>query len=145
IMLTGYFTFVGDVDLAARPVVAQVIKDQPAEKAGFKVGDEITAINGKPMSGWRNVLATISGAPNKELRFTVLRDGRKLELNATPALSPEELPVWGPDFQDTGKKARQGRIGLAQQTVHKPIPLSDAVVKSVEAPRDMLVGLARLF
>ncbi len=65
--------------------VRMVQSHMPAEAAGLKTGDVIRAIDGRPvfLSGFLDV---VRGNPEKELRFTVERDGRLFDLPVTPRL-----------------------------------------------------------
>jgi len=58
----------------------------PAAVAGLKVGDTITAFNGKPVSNWTQLGNAIKdAAAGSAATITVLRDGRTLNLTTTLA------------------------------------------------------------
>jgi serine protease Do len=62
-------------------LVAQVIEDSPAEKAGLKRGDVIRRLDGKEVgkvTELRNRIALT--APGTRVKLTILRDGREMEL-----------------------------------------------------------------
>jgi serine protease Do len=64
-------------------LVADVVKESPAEKAGLKRGDVITGFNGKPVENatiLRNLVS--SSAPGKSAEIKILRDGKELTLTA---------------------------------------------------------------
>ena len=70
----------------------------PAEEAGFRLGDEIVAVDGRTVSTWEDVPAYVRTRAGREIRFTVERDGRRVDLNATPVdrdPSPEEVGFLG--------------------------------------------------
>jgi membrane-associated protease RseP (regulator of RpoE activity) len=56
----------------------------PAEQAGLRVGDRIEAVDGHRFGQWTQLAAYIQGHPGRRLDITVLRDGRAVELQATP-------------------------------------------------------------
>jgi regulator of sigma E protease len=56
-------------------VLGPVTADGPAARAGLKSGDRITAIDGQPISDFRDVVARVSAHPGETLAFTYLRDG----------------------------------------------------------------------
>lgn len=65
-------------------LVTDIVKDSPAEKAGFQRGDVITEFEGKPVddsSSLRNMVALSS--PETEATVTVLRDGNVKHLSVT--------------------------------------------------------------
>ena len=54
LVLWGMFWINGETEI--RPLVGEVVKDSVAERAGLRSGDEITAINGAPVAGQRDVV-----------------------------------------------------------------------------------------
>ena len=75
---------------AAGALVAQVADDSPAAKAGFKRGDVVVELNGKPVEEigrFRNRVASL--APGATAEVTVLRDGKKVPLTVTIGTLPE--------------------------------------------------------
>jgi regulator of sigma E protease len=67
------------------PQVQMVLANSPAEKAGLKKNDVITAVDGKPIYTYQ-FLDVIQKSAGKELRFDVEREGRVLSLPITPRL-----------------------------------------------------------
>jgi membrane-associated protease RseP (regulator of RpoE activity) len=58
----------------------------PAKLAGLRVGDQVTAFNGKPVSNWTQLGDAIRKAPaSSPADITVKRDGQTLTLHATLA------------------------------------------------------------
>jgi membrane-associated protease RseP (regulator of RpoE activity) len=58
----------------------------PAKLAGLRVGDQVTAFNGKPVSNWTQLGDAIRKAPaGSTAEITVQRDGKPLTLHATLA------------------------------------------------------------
>jgi membrane-associated protease RseP (regulator of RpoE activity) len=58
----------------------------PAKLAGLRVGDQVTAFNGKPMNNWNQLGDAIRKAPaSSTATITVERDGKPLTLHATLA------------------------------------------------------------
>ena len=56
----------------------------PAKLAGLRVGDQVTAFNGKPVSNWTQLGDAIRKAPaGSAADITVKRDGKTLTLHAT--------------------------------------------------------------
>jgi regulator of sigma E protease len=70
-----------------RPVIGEVIPSSYAEKAGFVAGDEMLAIQGKPVPSWESaVLALLDAGLDEPSAFTVRvrePDGHERELRVT--------------------------------------------------------------
>jgi membrane-associated protease RseP (regulator of RpoE activity) len=61
-------------------------KASPAKLAGLKLGDEVTAFDGKPVSNWTQLGNAIRQAPaGSDAAITVKRGGRTLTMHATLA------------------------------------------------------------
>ena len=56
-------------------VLGEVTADGPAARAGLRTGDRITAINGDPVSDFRDIVARVSARPGETLAFTYRRGG----------------------------------------------------------------------
>lgn len=90
-------------------IVNSVQAGGPAEKAGVKMGDVITAFNGAPVidnNNLRNMVA--STQPGTDAVLTLLRDGHEervtVKLGELPARAgPQGQPEGDPDSSDTGK------------------------------------------
>jgi regulator of sigma E protease len=86
------------------PRIIGLTPGSPAEKAGFKPGDLITAIKGGAIESREGVMRNVLLSANSELAITVDRDGRSLTLNATPELA---------EIKDRmGSLVRVGRLGI---------------------------------
>jgi membrane-associated protease RseP (regulator of RpoE activity) len=113
VLFTGIFTLNGvavttttissvnecvDIQQSGRSAASECTSDMPvapANAAGFKPGDTITAINGTPVSTWDDVRGSIRANLDKPLAVTVDRDGTSRTLTADPIVL--DLPVYTPD------------------------------------------------
>ncbi|MFY7853927.1 MAG: M50 family metallopeptidase [Brevundimonas sp.] len=94
------------VGVELRPArVAQVTPGSPAAEAGFLPGDLITGLNGRPIEDAGEVTRKVSLSSGDAVRFTVERQGREIELIATPERQVMDDPIAG--------RVTVGRIGLA--------------------------------
>ncbi|MCG6931611.1 MAG: RIP metalloprotease RseP [Desulfofustis sp.] len=66
--------------------IGEVSDGSPALQAGIAPGDTITAIDGKQIRSWMDVLTAVSTSGGKTLAFTVLRDAEEVVIEVTPRL-----------------------------------------------------------
>jgi regulator of sigma E protease len=84
-------------------VIGQVLPGSAAEEAGLKVGDEIIAVDGKPVSDFRDLVQVVEPRAGREVGVAFIRDGARLE--RTLRIRAEQL---------NGREV--GRIGVAPMT-----------------------------
>jgi serine protease Do len=69
---------------AAGAVVTEVQPDSPSAKAGVKVGDVITGVNGEKVADAGELQANVSGmSPGTEIKLDVMRDGKSTTVPLT--------------------------------------------------------------
>ncbi len=71
-----------------RPVLEQLLPDGAGAKAGLKVGDLVTAVDGKPVLDGIALIEAIRGAGGRTLAVSVLRGGAPLQFAVTPEFDP---------------------------------------------------------
>jgi regulator of sigma E protease len=99
---------------APRPVIAEVVANTPAARAGIGVGDSIVSIDGALVRQWGDLTAIVTEAPGKELRFGIVRAGKPVEVRVTPMATP--------DTNATTKAVRTiGRLGVYPVLDHIPV------------------------
>ena len=65
--------------------VVFLIPDGPAEKAGVQLGDEIVAVDGKPVASVSDAVARIQGAPGMPVQLSLRRSGTALTVTIVRA------------------------------------------------------------
>lgn len=140
--LTGILLFaliymaVGKVVLA--PVVGQVSPQSPAQVAGLEAGDVITAVNGVSIDDFSSLKGFVSENPNKELLFTVDREGDLLNLPVVPEeRCSEELRV---TYGFLGVHSIQGelrQLGFGES-------IAQGFVDTIAFSQAMLRGIGRM-
>jgi regulator of sigma E protease len=71
---------------ALRPQVREVIRGTPAARAGLRPGDEIRAVDGRPIISSEDFVKAIETRPGVPVKVEVARDGKPVELTVVPAL-----------------------------------------------------------
>lgn len=86
-ILSVFFNMYGRT--IADPLVAEVTVGSPAEIAGFKTGDRFISVEGSKVTTFADVQRIVSGRTGDALKFVVERNGRDVELEATPVVSEQ--------------------------------------------------------
>lgn len=97
------FTFIGE--RIAAPKVDGVLPGTPAEAAGFKPGDVVLRIDGQPIQSFNEMQRIVAFHNGPPLSFVVRREGREVQLSASPERH-EETDRFGNTY-------RQGRLGVS--------------------------------
>jgi tricorn protease len=76
-------------------------------------GDALVAVNGRPVSGQHEVFANFQGLAGKQVRLTLLRDGREFDVVVAPLASERTLRylAWVERNRRRVDEASGGRIG----------------------------------
>ena len=70
-------------------LIAGVLRNGPADRAGVKPGDILTAVDGKSVTDSSSMLNLVAALqPGKIARIQVIRNGKKLDLNVTVGKRP---------------------------------------------------------
>ena len=102
-----------DVPVEKGAVIADVMADSPAEKAGFKHGDAIVAIDGKEMKSSQDVVHHIRNKlAGNQVSVEFYRDAKKQSIDVTLGEMPSDTSL-----DRTGRdRDRGGRRGDSQST-----------------------------
>lgn len=98
----------------SEPEIASVEAGSPAERAGVKEGDKITQIDGVKITTPDGSRRFGAAAPGEKVRWTVLRDGKSVDLQITAGERPEEWSAWAGE-QDALRRAEQELERASQQ------------------------------
>ena len=86
------------------PVVSQVVDGQPAARAGVQAGDTVLAIDGQPITQWREVPPLIERRVEAPVTLSLARGASHLELTMTTRRET---------FTDSsGARHAVGRVGV---------------------------------
>src|SRR4051795_3505437 len=106
VIFTCLFTFFGKPSTTAR--VDKIEASSAAERAGFQVGDVVTAIDGKKIGSFSDMQRVVSVRAGDTLTFTVNRGDATLQLKGTPELREVKDPF--------GNTQRLGILGITRAT-----------------------------
>lgn len=98
------------LEQARGALVANVVADSPASRFGFKVGDVILSMDGKPVEEFKDLPRLVAKAiAGKEAVFDVYRNGNKRQLEVVIGVMPDEETKLA-RADDT--KAQSSKLGL---------------------------------
>lgn len=119
------------------PIVGELTPDGAANRQGLKVGDRITAINDVAIADWISATRIIRDNPETLLNFTVLREGKPVQLAIMPQGKKDNL---GNDFGQIGAMVAQSEIVIPEDykttVVYGP---GESLVKSFEKTEQLAV------
>ena len=95
--------------------ISSVVAGSPAEKAGLKVGDTITSVDGKQMKNGDELVADIaSRKPGTKVNLGYIRGGKKEEAGVIVADRSKLFASRLGDEQDSGEEAapKQSKLGV---------------------------------
>jgi serine protease Do len=100
-------------------LIADVVKDSPAEKGGLKPGDVVVALNGKPVSDNSQLTRDVGVIPpGSTVKLDVVREGKQRTVEVKLAERPDEKDQGGRTPSKGGQEKEQGDLlGLSVQDV----------------------------
>lgn len=139
------------------PVIGWVVKDTPAAKAGFQIGDRITRIDDVQNPSWEQIDLKQALSPGQPLVVDVDRNGQTLEKIVVPEAmgldqigyagwAPKEDTVTIVDLQD-GMPAQKAGLKEGDKILAldgKPVPALAAMIESLEVTKDQPIALTVL-
>ena len=127
LIFAGMALYYGKPSTIAR--VDGVVADGAAAAAGFKIGDVVVQIDGKPIESFADMQRIVAMNAGSALAFQVKRDGAIVSLTATPALLERKDPF--------GNSHRLGVLGVehksqAGEASTTPVGVGEALKIGVE-------------
>jgi serine protease Do len=100
-------------------LIADVVKDSPAEKGGLKPGDVVVALNGKPVSDNSQLTRDVGVIPpGSTVKLDIVREGKQRTVEVKLAERPDEKEQGGRTPTKSGQDKEQGDLlGLSVQDV----------------------------
>jgi len=100
-------------------LIADVVKDSPAEHAGIKPGDVVVALNGRPVNDNSQLTRDVGVIPpGNSVKLDVVREGRPRTVDVKLAERPDEREPRDRTPSRSGSEKEQGDLlGLSVQDV----------------------------
>jgi regulator of sigma E protease len=127
VIFAGMALYYGKPSTIAR--VDGVVADSAAAAAGFKVGDVVVQIDGRPIESFDEMKRIVLMNAGSPLAFQVKRDGAVVSLTATPVLLEQKDPF--------GNSHRAGVLGVEHKALSgeastTPVGFGEALKIGVE-------------
>lgn len=111
-----------------KAVIGGVFEGRPAAEAGLKAGDRMTAVNGTPVSTWKEMADAINGSGGAPITLTVERAGepaRTITVAPRPE-APQNI------FGETVPGERRFVIGVQPGAEFRRLPVGKAISVGVQ-------------
>nr|WP_126381273.1 DegQ family serine endoprotease [Desulfovibrio ferrophilus] len=116
-------------------LIASVIPDQPAQKAGIKAGDVIIGIEGKEVKDSSDLLRTIASfTPGKKIDLTIWRNSRKKKISATLGERDTKMLSQGKNQQPEDQQS-DAFLGM----VVRPVTSEEATAMGLAEAKGLIV------
>jgi regulator of sigma E protease len=123
---------IGDIGVMpnVHPHVRSVSSGEPAEKAGLKTGDTIVAVNDEPITFSTQLRDAIAKHPEEPITITLLRDGQRQVIKATPRKSGSQ-GLLGIGIGDETKSIKPGAVEAMTMSVQKNVEYAGLIFQTV--------------
>ncbi|MDD5628562.1 MAG: M50 family metallopeptidase [Elusimicrobia bacterium] len=108
VLFTGVVYLKGLPEFGDKPIIGNLVTGFPADRAGIRIGDEILALNGQPITVWKQLSDGIHALPRSEVTIRYRREGRELQARLTTKMD-----------ESTG----YGVVGIMPESVYRPVGL----------------------
>ncbi len=122
----AFLVYAGNVALRGRPYVPPVIDSvmagKPAALAGLQAGDSVTAVDGRPIRAWTELVSRVSPIPPSTVTLDVHRASGTTRVRLTPVVAESPDPM-------TGAPRTVSQIGayVRPTIVREPVGLGEAL------------------
>ncbi len=99
-------------------LISEVVPGSPADRAGLKTGDVVTAFNGTKVEDSNQFRRLVAQAgPGSTATVTVLRDGQTLDLKVSLAERPSETGAKAAPQKESPERKPSSKLGVTVQTL----------------------------
>lgn len=113
---------------ALAPVIGNVVAGGAAARAGLRAGDEIVAIDNKPVGSWQELVAAVRAHPQRQLMLEVKREAARID--ALP-ITPEVVNEAGQSIGRIGAGPYVDPAAIAELTTNVQYGPIESVGKAI--------------
>ena len=134
LLFFGIYATVGVGKPSTEPVIGGIMEGMTAEEAGLQIGDKILSIDGKPISTWKEILATTKTLENgKTVQIVYERNSQVEEVSITAKFH---------------EKYKRVMFGIQSEITYEQKTLGESWIAAMDHTKEifimMLDGLANL-
>jgi len=134
LLFFGIYATVGVGRPSTEPVIGGIMEGMTAEQAGLQIGDKILSIDGKPISTWKEILATTKTLENgKTVQIVYERNSQVEEVSITAKFH---------------EKYKRVMFGIQSEITYEQKTLGESWIAAMDHTKEifimMLDGLANL-
>lgn len=134
LLFFGIYATVGVGRPSTEPVIGGIMEGMTAEEAGLQIGDKILSIDGKPISTWKEILATTKTLENgKTVQIVYERNSQVEEVSITAKFH---------------EKYKRVMFGIQSEITYEQKTLGESWIAAMDHTKEiflmMLDGLANL-
>jgi len=122
-----------------QPVFGMLLPTGAAKKAGLQEGDRIVSVDGTPITNFYQVVELVRFNQGKTVDLVVNRLGKTLDFKVTPVKDNEKSPVLTEDFEPSGIREFQWRLGAGSPL--RTAGFGEAISMACSFPVDAVSGL----
>jgi len=111
-------------------IISEFTEDSPAVLAGMIAGDQVVAVDGRPIDHWQNLVRSVIGKPGAKVVIDVVRNGQTIPLAVTIGSVKK------------GSKTI-GRIGVARPKSVTPLPESMVAIQQYDVFTAIAKGIEK--
>ena len=145
---------VGDIGVLpdVHPIVGSVLAGDPADKAGIKKGDVVSAVNGEAVIFGRQLVDATSKNAGKPIDLTILRGGQEQHFTVTPEKRGDRGLI-GITIGEATKSFKPGPFEAVKLSVERNVELTRLIFRTLgglfvgeTSPRQLMgpVAIAQL-
>lgn len=133
-ILFGFLAFLILFSVVGTPTISNQIgaitPNSPADRAGIKMGDTVSRMNGKPVKEMRDIIEYIHGHPGEKIMLGIARANQTYSIPVVPLLDPK-LKVGLIGFTPKLAYQKAGILSAIQKSIIQTTSISIIIVSSI--------------
>ena len=143
LLIVPMLMFEGEPTFSKEPVFGALAPDSKAAQVGFKKGDRVLSVDGKPVHRFYDIVVAVRDKGKVPITLVADRKGQRIERTFVGRVESDPSPVLNDELEDTGVSRIQTKLDAGPLVDNNKLPLGPAVVRAVKMPGEAVAGLAK--